>query len=218
MGKSERTRIVGKGMEDPIVRAFLGIVKLKDEGAYIHSLGVAKLVAHCLEDMELRDEREWNESEKLEIVKGALLHDIGKVFLPFGLQNSSEKLDNYTREIVNAHPVVGYVALKDAACSEIVKNIVLMHHALANGKGYPVNLKDGSLYTEENVPPYVWLIAYADKFDAMTSQRHYKPSKSYQEAWRELNMMRISGELPYRFAGYMSTVVKELSLFSTETQ
>lgn len=205
-----------EGLKDDIVRSFLGIVKLKDETTYNHSIGVARLVAHCIGDMEDRNECDWSDDEKLEIVKGALLHDVGKVYLSFGLQNSSIKLDVYTRAIINVHPIVGYIAIRDSGCSEIVKNIVLMHHARADGSGYPLNLESQVPYTEENTPSYVWLVAYADSFDAMTSQRHYKASKSYQEAWNTLNNLRRDGVLPYRYAGYMSTVVKELSLFGVD--
>lgn len=196
-------------MEDRSIVAFLEILKLNDEDAYRHSLDVANLVALCLEKMS----EIYSEEDCVEITKGALIHDIGKAFLPFGIQHASFKLDTYTKEIMNTHPLLGYIAIKDANMSDIVKNIVLLHHETADKQGYPVNLETQRPYEIEEIPEYVWIVAYADKFNAMTKNRKFQVSKSYSEAWDELNNMRISGILPYKYAGYFHNVIQELDLF-----
>lgn len=200
-------------LADPGVNSLLNILKLQDEDAFTHSKEVALLTSLCLEEMVKKGECEWYNEQMTEIVKGALLHDIGKIFLPFGIQNSEKKLDNYMAEIMKTHPLLGYLSVRENKYSKIVEDIILLHHSNANGTGYPVNLETGDVYTEENVPNYVWIVCYADRFDAMTSPRKFKASKSYSEAWDELNQMRINKTLPYKYAKYFHSVIKKLDMF-----
>lgn len=201
-------------MGDAGVNSFLSILKLQDEEAYNHSIEVAKLVSLCIEEMIAKGECEWPGEQIIEIIKGAILHDIGKAFLPFGIQNSKQKLDFYMSEVIKTHPLLGYLAVRDGGYSETVKNIILLHHENANGTGYPTNVEDDSNYTEDNVPSYVWIVSYADRFDAMTSGRKFKASKSYEEAWDALNNDRISGKLPYKYAKYYHSVIKKINIFA----
>lgn len=200
-------------LSDAGVNSLLNILKLQDEDAYNHSIEVAYLTSLCLEEMVKKKECEWYGEQMTEIVKGALLHDIGKIFLPFGIQNSEKKIDNYMAEIMKMHSILGYLSVRENGYSKIIEDIVLLHHANANGTGYPINLEDKKVYTEENVPDYVWIVSYADRFDAMTSTRKFKSSKSYNEAWDELNKMRIDNILPYKYAKYFHSVIKKLNVF-----
>jgi putative nucleotidyltransferase with HDIG domain len=200
-------------LSDSGVNSLLNILKLQDEEAYLHSRQVALLTSLCLDEMVKKEECEWYGEQLVEIVKGALLHDIGKTFLPFGIQHSGKKLDNYMKEIMKIHPLLGYLSVRENGYSDIVKNIILLHHENANGTGYPINLEDNSLYTEENTPGYVWIVSYADRFDAMTSVRNFKPSMSYDEAWDELNGLRVKNVLPYKYAKYFHSVIKNLNMF-----
>lgn len=200
-------------LADPGVKSLLNLLKLQDEDSYTHSFEVAYLTSLCLEEMVSKGECEWCNEEMVEIAKGALLHDIGKLFLPFGIQNSEKKLDNYMAEVMKMHSLLGYLSIRDNGYSDIVENIVLLHHANSNGTGYPTNFENGTVYTESNVPSYVWIVSYADRFDAMTSSRKFKASKSYNEAWNELNTMRKDQILPYKYAKYFHDVIKKLSVF-----
>lgn len=200
-------------LSDTGVNSLLNILKLQDEDAYNHSIEVSYLTSLCLEEMVKKKECEWDEEQITEIVQGALLHDIGKIFLPFGIQNSEKKIDNYMTEIMKMHSILGYLSVRENGYSKIIEDIVLLHHANANGTGYPINLEDKNVYTEENVPDYVWIVSYADRFDAMTSTRKFKSSKSYNEAWDELNKMRVDNILPYKYAKYFHSVIKKLNVF-----
>lgn len=204
---------MSSALSDSGVNSLLNILKLQDEDAYNHSIEVAYLTSLCLEEMVNKNECEWYGEQMTEIVKGALLHDIGKIFLPFGIQNSEKKLDSYMAEIMKTHPLLGFLSVRENKYSNIVEHIILLHHANANGTGYPINLENGQVYTEDNVPNYVWIVSYADRFDAMTSSRKFKSSKSYSEAWDELNKMRVSNILPYKYAKYFHSVIKKLNVF-----
>lgn len=203
-------------MENGSVKALLGSLRLSDEEAYLHSLEVAKIVEACLNELDKMGENEWTREECDQILMGALLHDIGKTFLPFGLQHASKALDKYDRAIIQMHPILGYEAVKNCEFPEIITNIILLHHTHADGTGYPQ--LDGKCFTEhgENgttpIPDYVWLVAYADKFEAMTNKRSYKQAKDYPTAWKELLKLIRDDKLAYKYTRVFFRVVTEHSI------
>ncbi len=205
--------LLSAALSDEGVFSLLEILKISDEEAYEHSVQVANLTALVLEEMNKESTPEFSAEAEIEIVKGALLADIGKAFLPFGIQHSGVKLDSYLLEVVKMHSVLGYIAIRNGIFSEIVKNIVLYHHACANGSGYPHNIETREPVTEGNAPTYIWVVAYADRFEAMTGERKFKSSLSYAQAWDELNRSRREGILPYKYAKYFHTVIKKLDIF-----
>lgn len=202
------------------VNSFLSILKLSDEEAYIHSLQVAAIVEKYLEYEKNKPER--SKEEKENILIGSLLHDIGKAFLPFGLQHSSKKIDKIESEVINMHPLLGLLATKSCGFNEIVTNIILMHHALANGTGYPT--VDGMSFKMSQsasdtagepciiVPEYVWIVSYADKLAAMISSRPFKPSKGMRDAYAELVKMSKGELLPYQLLDTYKRVIKDFNI------
>lgn len=210
----ENNRLLQQALEDGRVSSYLEILKLSDNEAYEHSIDVATLTALCLNEMDKVLECEYTEEECIEIIKGALLHDIGKAFLPFGIQHSSQKMNIYSREVIKSHTLLGFISVKESSFSDIIKNIIYLHHANADGTGYPINIENDEKYTEENVPSYVWIVSYADRFNAMTGARRFKNSMTYKEAWDELNDLRINGKLPYKYASYYHKAIHKLDIFN----
>ena len=213
MTQVTKPRLLCAALADEGVSGLLGVLKISDEEAYNHSIEVATLTALVFEEMEKDNSSEFTAEVKVETVKGALLADIGKAFLPFGIQHSQSKLDPYLSEVVKMHPVLGYVAARNGMFSKVVKDVILYHHVCADGTGYPANLETGEKMDETNTPAYVWVVAYADRFDAMTGERKFKNSLSYKQAWNELNEARREGVLPYKYAKYFHSVVKSLDIF-----
>ena len=99
-------------LNDSCVKTTLGILHLADEEAYNHSLMVAEIVDEYIQLAKKENELDWTEEECKSILKGAFLHDIGKAFLPFGLQHSKGRLDEYEAEIMRFHPTLGRVSLQ----------------------------------------------------------------------------------------------------------
>lgn len=201
------------------VNSFLSILKLSDEEAYIHSLQVATIVEKYLEYETAKPER--SKDEKANIIIGSLLHDVGKAFLPFGLQHSSKKIDKIETEVINMHPLLGLLATKSCGFDEVVTNIMLMHHALGNGTGYPTvdgvpfKMSKSSEIEEDSciiVPEYVWIVAYADKLAAMISSRPFKPSKGMRDAYAELVKMTKNELLPYQLLNTYKRVIKDFNI------
>ena len=202
--------LLEKIKSDGRVMAYLGILNQSDEEAYYHVLAVTDIVNEYLMIASENDELDWTEKECESILIGTLLHDIGKGFLPFGLQHSTKELSNIEYEIIKTHPLLGVTCIQNCKFDEIVTNIILLHHANADGSGYPsIN---NQIFNEKNVPEYVWLVAYADRFEAMTNTRAFKQAKSYPEAWKEILNMSRAGKLPYKFTRLFGELIRQKSI------
>ncbi|HEY2376456.1 MAG TPA: HD domain-containing phosphohydrolase [Gemmatimonadaceae bacterium] len=112
---------------------------------------------------------------------GALLHDVGKINVPIEVLNKPGKFTPEERALMESHPVAGVELLKDVEFPWDVLPMVRSHHERWDGRGYPDRL------TGEEIPLHARVLALADVFDALTSDRPYRPAFSPQEA---LRMMR----------------------------
>lgn len=102
---------------------------------------------------------------------GALVHDIGKAFIPHEILQKPGKLTPEEFEVIKKHPKYGYDFLNKSYSSSIsshIKMIVLQHHERFDGKGYP----DG--ITGPNISYLARIVTIADVYDALTSDRPYK--------------------------------------------
>src|SRR5438477_1568090 len=112
---------------------------------------------------------------------GALLHDVGKINVPTEILNKPGKLTAEERALMESHPVAGVELLKDVEFPWDVLPMVRSHHERWDGQGYPDRL------TGDAIPLHARVLALADVFDALTTDRPYRPAFSPQEA---LRMMR----------------------------
>lgn len=101
-----------------------------------------------------------------------VFHDIGKCRIPLEILNKPDNLDEKEWNIMKQHPIYGYSILKK---NKILSNDVLMgvlvHHERKDGSGYPLGLK------EEKIHTYGKIVAVADIFDAMMSDRVYRKKR-----------------------------------------
>lgn len=197
------------------VKALLGVLKLSDEEAYKHCIDVAKITEFYLEKEMFSDYEKRSEEERISIIAGAVLHDIGKAFLPFGLQYSSDKFTDIEMEIMRIHPILGAVAIQNCGFDPIVNNIVLMHHANKDGTGYP-KIGNKSYGIDIEVPEYVWIVSYADRLDAMISKRTFKRQKTLKDAWKILVDVSKKGELPYEPLSIYKEIIMDMDIFKGE--
>lgn len=156
--------------EIPEVKVLLEMMALANSEAYYHSLSVAMYT-----NLMLRECDNYTEERKVEIIKGALLHDIGKIFVPLNLTQCPKALNAQEYDIVKVHATISYEIVKPVF-SEIVQNICLYHHERPNGSGYM------SKISLSQIPEEALLVQVADVFDALTSNRSYKKSYSKNEA------------------------------------
>jgi HD-GYP domain-containing protein (c-di-GMP phosphodiesterase class II) len=145
----------------------LSIVKNYDEYTYTHLINVTILSMFFSKFLGASD------FVIKEVGMGAILHDIGKVKIPTSILYKPGELTEEELKIIKKHPIIGYFAIKDEpTVSTYAKKIVLFHHERFDGNGYPLGLKF------DRIGRYPQIVSLADVFDALTSERPYKPGMS----------------------------------------
>jgi HD-GYP domain-containing protein (c-di-GMP phosphodiesterase class II) len=111
------------------------------------------------------------------LAKAAILHDIGKRFIPVSILTKPAKLNPDERAIIETHPQRGYeeLCMRDEMTNDQLM-IVYQHHERYDGTGYPVGLPG------QEIHPWARMIAIVDFFDAVTGRRPYRPRCSAQDA------------------------------------
>jgi diguanylate cyclase (GGDEF)-like protein len=110
------------------------------------------------------------------IHRAAMIHDIGKIGIPDAILLKPGRLAPHERRLVEEHPLIAVRILERMSFLEKEVAIVRHHHEKWNGQGYPDGL------TRTAIPQGARIIAVADTFDALTSNRAYHPSRSVAEA------------------------------------
>ena len=118
-----------------------------------------------------------------DIKHGSWLHDCGKIGVPEGILNFPGLLSEDDLETVMQHPRWGSEVARQARMSDTVINIILYHHERYDGTGYPSGLKG------ENIPIEARIVAIADVFDALYSDRPYRHAYDFERA------IEIMGEM-----------------------
>ncbi|WP_448375175.1 HD domain-containing phosphohydrolase [Fervidobacterium sp.] len=119
------------------------------------------------------------EDEYLEFFEiGSMLHDVGKIGIPDAILNKPGRLSDEEFEIMKRHTVIGYNILSSVEhpLFELASNIALYHHENWDGTGYPKGLKG------EDIPLEGRIVSLVDVYDALLSDRVYRPAWSEAEA------------------------------------
>ncbi|MDD2309124.1 MAG: response regulator [Desulfuromonadaceae bacterium] len=118
-----------------------------------------------------------------DIKHGSWLHDCGKIGVPEGVLNFPGRLSEEDLETVQQHPRWGSDVARQARMPDTVINIILYHHERVDGKGYPSGLK-----TDE-IPIEARIVAIADVFDALYSNRPYRKAYDFKRTIEILHEM-----------------------------
>lgn len=138
-----------------------------------------------------------NETD-LDILKqGALFHDIGKIGIPDSILRKPEKLTDDEYDDIKTHPSIGAKILAPAKIFSDLIPIVLNHHERYDGKGYPIGLSG------EDIPLMARIVCVADSFDAMTSDRSYRPRFKVLDALEEIEKCKGTQFDPYVVDAFM---------------
>jgi len=169
-----------KELFEKVLKSLVRGIELRDSYTRGHSERVAYYSKRIAEEMGLPKE------EVERIYTAALLHDIGKIGIPDSILLKPSKLTDKEYEIIKLHPILSYEILRHLDFLEGAIDGIKYHHERWDGSGYPEGLKG------KNIPLSARIIAVADSFDAMTSDRIYRRGMSREEAIKELR--RLSGE------------------------
>jgi HD-GYP domain-containing protein (c-di-GMP phosphodiesterase class II) len=126
--------------------------------------------------MELAEEMGIRENDLLNIRRGSLLHDIGKMGIPDTILLKPDKLTADEWEHMRMHAVYAYDLLSNINYLHDALDIPYCHHEKWNGTGYPRGLKG------EEIPLSARIFAVADVYDALTSDRPYRMGWSHERA------------------------------------
>ncbi len=156
---------------------FLGTVKSlaaaidgKDPYTRGHSERVSRISVAIAQRMGLADD----ECEKIRI--SALLHDVGKIAIDDKILKKPAALTDDEFEIMKQHPQKGYKIMSQIAAMKEFLPGMYMHHEMVNGEGYPQGLKG------DEIPLMAKIVAVADTFDAMTTDRPYQQAMKFEDA------------------------------------
>jgi diguanylate cyclase (GGDEF)-like protein len=159
--------------------ALVGAAEVRDPFTVGHSARVAEYALAVAREVD-RDEALFD-PDSLRI--GCELHDVGKIGVSDGVLNKEGPLDETERLEVQRHPEEGRRILRPLLEDEVALAVVRWHHEHWNGEGYPDGLSG------EAIPLAARLVALVDAFDAMTSDRSYRPAKPWDAAAEEVESL-----------------------------
>jgi HD-GYP domain-containing protein (c-di-GMP phosphodiesterase class II) len=134
--------------------------------------------------VELAKELGLSEEEANAIGAASAIHDLGKLRLPDAVLMNPGKLSEDDWELIRLHPEHGERLIGDSPMFETERVVVRWHHERWDGSGYPDGLRG------EQIPLAARIVAVADAFDALTTERPYKRAWSLDEAYEEIERMK----------------------------
>lgn len=160
------------------IEAIALTIEKRDPYTAGHQQRVAELAVAIAEAMGLP--REQIHGLRL----GALIHDIGKVYVPTEILNRPGRLDDAQFLLIKSHPQVGYDIVKGIDFPWPLAEVVVQHHERLDGSGYPRGLAGDDILLEARI------IAVADVVEAMASHRPYRAALPLEEALAEIERYR----------------------------
>ena len=140
-------------------------------------------------------------SEDLDTLEhGALLHDVGKIGVPDGILGKPGPLTSDELVVLQKHPRIGADILKNIPFLANARELVLHHHEEYDGTGYPDGLRG------HDIPLGARILAVADAFDSITSDRAYRAALGIQTALNELRLHSGSQFCPYVSEAFIAAV------------
>jgi len=159
------------------VELLAAAVDMRDHGTARHAEKVVRLARSAGSRLGLGDE------ELRELEYAARLHDVGKIGVPDGILRKPGPLDSAEWGVMRRHPISGAEMLKSVPGLEGVAAIVRHHHERYDGTGYPYGLE------ADEIPLASRIISTCDAYDAMVSDRPYRPALDHDDAVAELRSL-----------------------------
>lgn len=181
------------------LKSLINVIHSRDSYTYDHTERVAW---YC---QLYADYMKFSDNEKTKLTYSAYLHDLGKINVSKSTLISAGKLSEKEWEEMKRHPVDSAKIICNIEGLEEIVDIVLHHHERYDGKGYP----DGIAGDDINL--LARILAVADGFDAMTSERPYQPARTDEEAFAEIRRCKGTQYDPEVAENFISALKNLLS-------
>jgi putative nucleotidyltransferase with HDIG domain len=169
-----------KKLLEETVNGLISAVEMRDPYTAGHQRRVAKLATAIAKDLGF-------DSNRMDGLRMAgLLHDIGKMYVPIEILTKPGRLSDAEFNLIKMHPQTGYEILKRIEFPWNVAEIVLQHHELIDGSGYPSGLKEDEICMEAKI------LVVSDVIESMSSHRPYRATLGIYPALKEITRYRGS--------------------------
>jgi len=174
--KFNNEKIISQNHLMELANSLAGAIDAKDPYTKGHSTSVSRYSEALARSVNLPED----EVQKIKL--GALLHDVGKIGIPEQVLKKPDRLSDEEWQIMKQHPVIGAekVLAPNVALRELIP-MVKYHHEHIDGTGYPEQLKG------DEIPLAAKIIAVADTYHALISDRPYRKGMSVEKACSILN-------------------------------
>ena len=153
----------------PGVRALIQATESRDPYTAGHNFRVT------LYALKIGEELGLSPDQMRALARGTIVHDVGKIRIPDAILNKPGKLTPEERAVIEQHPMVGYEICRLLGFMKEELDIIRFHHERWDGTGYPEGLAG------EQIPLLARVVAVADVYDALTSNRAYRPACTHEE-------------------------------------
>lgn len=159
---------------ESVIQAIALTVEMRDCYTSGHQRKVKQLACAIAGEMQFP-------SEGLQVIRvAALLHDLGKMFVPVEILSKPGSLTEIEFAMIKTHPKAAYDILRSIEFPWPIADVVYQHHERLDGSGYPLGLREADIVTEARV------LAVSDVVEAMTFHRAYRPALGLDAALREI--------------------------------
>ncbi len=159
---------------DTTLKVLMAALDTKDAVTQGHSERVSQLTVATAREMGVPNER------LVDMERGALLHDVGKIGVPDAVLRKPDMLNDLEWQAMQKHPLLSGLMVSKVGFLEGAMPILLYHHERYDGTGYPFGLEGTAIPLEARI------FAVIDSYDAMTSERPYRKPMPPQAALREI--------------------------------
>jgi putative nucleotidyltransferase with HDIG domain len=168
-----------KAIRHSSLREWLTTVGCHHAGSYRHCLFVTGFAVAFAQHLGMR------EDDQRRLVRAALLHDVGKAFVPVAILDKPGELTEEETRMVRMHPRLGYEALAaEGGFPPEMLDVILHHHELLDGTGYPDGLRDNQ------ISDIVRITTIADIYAALVEKRAYRLQFTHAKAFAIMEAMR----------------------------
>ncbi len=154
---------------EEVVKAIASTIKKHDSYTEAHQLRSAKLSVAIAKELKLKEKQIKN------IYLAALIHDVGKIYLPSEVLNKPGPLSKSEMKMVKMHPLEGFNIIANLALDPTIKEMILTHHEHLDGSGYPKGLHGRQIKIGARI------LIVADVVEAIYTKRSYHPQRTMKE-------------------------------------